>query len=398
MEEINKKNLFIEINDVNFIIVASEYDDQLNFKILEKKVINSIGIQNGKIIDIDKSSQALKKGINSVEEKINFVFRKAYLVLDQNDIECINICGFKKLNGNQIISEDITYILNDLKNKINDVEKDKSILHLFNTEFILDKKTIKNLPIGLYGNFYSHQLTFFLIKNNEIDNFQKLLNNCNLNLNKIILKNFTSGINLINNEKKDTFLKVIIKKESSQIIYFNNSAFNFFQNFQFGSNLIIKDVSKVCSLRLSNAEELLNDICFDNKNLSETYLDNKYFKNQEVRKISLGHVREVIAARVKEIVDLVINQNTNLQSTIPQNIPIFLFFEDKKIFSNLSELFKEFFTNKNNLNIKNVVNNADTDPIKISGELISRGWVREAIPVTQKKKSFISRIFSTFFD
>ena len=39
--------------------------------------------------------------------------------------------------------------------------KNKKILHIFNSKFILDKNQIENLPIGLFGNFYSHELTFF---------------------------------------------------------------------------------------------------------------------------------------------------------------------------------------------------------------------------------------------
>ena len=66
------------------------------------------------------------------------------MVLD-TDFDCINISGFKKLNGNQILPEDISYILNDLKLKIIESEKDKSIAHLFNTKFEIDKKTIDSL-------------------------------------------------------------------------------------------------------------------------------------------------------------------------------------------------------------------------------------------------------------
>ena len=59
------------------------------------------------------------------------------------------------------MKEDITYIINLLKSKIIEIEKDKSILHIFNTKSLLDKKEIKNLPIGLFGNLYSHELSLF---------------------------------------------------------------------------------------------------------------------------------------------------------------------------------------------------------------------------------------------
>ena len=48
--------------------------------------------------------------------------------------------GFKKLNGNQILSDDISYILNNLKSKIEETEKNKKIIHLFNTKYLLTTK------------------------------------------------------------------------------------------------------------------------------------------------------------------------------------------------------------------------------------------------------------------
>ena len=94
------------------------------------------------------------KTLSNIANEIN-------IIINQTDFDCVNVSGFKKLNGNQILSEDISYILNDVKSKLIKSEKHKTVIHLFNTKYLLDNKTIKNLPIGLYGEFYSHQLTFF---------------------------------------------------------------------------------------------------------------------------------------------------------------------------------------------------------------------------------------------
>ena len=45
----------------------------------------------------------------------NYIFSEVNVIINQSDFDCININGFKKLNGNQILSEDISYILNDVK-------------------------------------------------------------------------------------------------------------------------------------------------------------------------------------------------------------------------------------------------------------------------------------------
>ena len=160
MNKLKKKNLFIEINDENFIVAAGEYDDDLNFNIIEKEIILSSGCKNGKVIDLNLSIDSLKKIVKKIENKSKLFFSEANVIINHRDFECVNVSGFKKLNGNQILSEDISYILNDVKSKILEVENQKTIIHLFNTKFLLDNKPIKNLPIGLYGEFYSHQLTF----------------------------------------------------------------------------------------------------------------------------------------------------------------------------------------------------------------------------------------------
>ena len=83
------------------------------------------------------------------------------LILDNFNYSLINFAGYRKLNGSQLVKENITYILNSLKSKISVVEDDKKVLHIFNSKYFLDKKEVENLPIGLFGDFYTHELSFF---------------------------------------------------------------------------------------------------------------------------------------------------------------------------------------------------------------------------------------------
>ena len=396
MEKIEKKNLLKEINDQNFILAVGTYDDELNFKIIEKEITPSSGISNGKVVNLESSVDILKKIIKIIENKTNYIFDNANIIINQNDFDCINVTGFNKLNGNQILQEDISFILNNLKSKLTEIEKNKTIIHLFNTKYFLDFKAHKNLPIGLFGDFYSHQLTFFFIKKNELNNIFSLLNKCNLNTNKVIFKSFIEGIDVINNENKDTFFKVIIDKDSIKLIYFYNSAFCFFQNFNFGSDIILKDISKVCSLEISTVKKIIADSSFkiSDQNL---YVDKKYFDKNNFRKISLKHIIEISSARIEEITNIIFNKNKSLYELIDKEVSLYLDFEDK----NIPYKFHNFFENNLKKCKLNFLTEKDEDPfesIKIFGQLLSKGWAKEAIPVVNKKRSVISRIFSGLFD
>ena len=396
MNKLRKKNLYLEINDESLLAVVGEHDNELNFKITEHEFYSPSGFKNGKIINLANTVENIKKIVRKVENKSNLLFSEINLIINQTDFDCINISGFKKLNGNQILSDDISYILNDVKSKLLESEKDKTIIHLFNTKYLLDNKQIKNLPIGLYGDFYSHQLTFFLIKNNELKNFNTLFNKCNLDINKIILKSFSDGIKIINNYKKDTFVKLKISKNESTLLFFFESAFCFFQKFNFGSDIILSDISKVCSLDISIVRKIITESSFESldKNL---YVDKKYFDKNNYRKISLNHIIEISSARIEEITNIILNKNKNLNDFKDKNFTLFLDFDDKNISHYLKNIFEEYLK-KLKLNFLKDREEDPLESIKIFGQLLSKGWAKEAIPVVNKKRSLISRIFSGLFE
>ena len=144
------------------------------------------------------------------------------MVLITNNFNCflINLAGFKRLNGSQLSKDNVTHILNSLKSKIIESEDKKRILHIFNTKYFLDKKNVENLPIGLFGDFYSQELSFFLVDENDYMNLINIFNKCNLKVSKIISKNFLEGISLINkNSNLETFFKIEIFENESEIFF-----------------------------------------------------------------------------------------------------------------------------------------------------------------------------------
>ena len=102
--------LFIEINKSEFIFAVGDENEKNDFKLIYQNTIPIQGIQDYKIINFDLVYNAIKKNIYLIEEKLNFTFKEVIIILDNFNISFINLSGFKKLNGSQILKEDITYI------------------------------------------------------------------------------------------------------------------------------------------------------------------------------------------------------------------------------------------------------------------------------------------------
>ena len=398
--KIDKPFLFIEISDKKFIFLAVKYDESFNFKVLYSGSTESEGVLSGKIIDIEKSSRIIKDNLSIIEKKIGFIFKNATVISDQVDFSCINVSGFKKLGGSQILDEDISYILNNIKNLVLENEKDKSLVHLFNSNFVLDDVALQNPPIGLHGEFYNQHLTFFLLQKKDIKNIKSLLNNCHLNIERIISKPFLQGLKKMNNEKREkAFVMIDMKKNKSNISVFSNLSFIYFQKFNFGTDIIMRDISKVCSLNFESVKNIFSELKFDSikDEKNEKYLDKKYFQDSNFRKISLSHLEDIILARSDELVNLIYKKNINLKNLKNKIEFIYLSFEDYNISENLHKNFEKIFLKENNIKIEKMTQDEHLDSCLSSAELIGKGWEKEAIPIIQTKTSIISRIFSVFF-
>ena len=401
--ENNIPTLFVEINDTNYIFNDGILDENQNFQIKKTIVTPNKDIKKNKFLNLMNINLIIKNNIEIIENELNHVFKEVIIILDSFNYSCINISGSKKLNGSQILKDNISYILNNLKLVITENEKDKTILHIFNSKSVLDGTSTQNLPIGLFGDFYNHELSFFLINNNDLKNLKNIFNKNNLKVKKIILKDFIEGAELIKqNHGIETFFKIKINKDTININFFDNSSFRFSQNFNFGSNIILNDISKICSINHEMINKILSDEILENINSDSDLLEDKYFVGSNYRKIRKKLIIEIVEARIEEIVQIIFEKNVNIENLIKNNkVKIYLNIKDAIIVKNFKENFIKFFSKNQNFETSLF----DNDNLAKNSSLINTivnltiyGWKKEAIPVTQTKSSLITRIFKSLFD
>ena len=216
----NSPQLFIEISNLEIVFIVGKNNEKYEFELIYSNNIKVNDAREKEIFDFESIHNLVKENIYLIEQKLNFTFKEVTLIIDMPDNFLINFTGFKKLNGSQLTKQNVTFIINSLKSKIDEFENNKKIIHIFNSEYLLDKKKVGNLPIGLFGDFYSHELTFFLIDKNDFKNLENIFSRCNLRIKKLISKSFLNGIHLINgNLSLNTFFKVEINRKTSKLIF-----------------------------------------------------------------------------------------------------------------------------------------------------------------------------------
>ena len=391
-------SLFIEINNLNYIFLVGTNDENNNFKINYKLAIPLQGVEKDRIIDLEKAYNCLKENIYKIEQNLNLTFKEVTLILENFNPIFVNLSGFKNLNGSQILRENITYILNILKSSLIEEEKNKDVLHMFNSQFILDKKKIDNLPIGLFGDFYSHELSFTLINSNVLKNLKNIFDKCNLKIKKILLKSFVKGAYLSNNNlDTETFFQVEINPNTSKIFYFENNSLKFEQNFNFGFDIIIKDISKITSLKNDTVNNILCNTQFEDEILETSLVEKELFKNEIYRKIKKKLIYEIAKARIEEVVSIILFNNINFNHFKKTSKVLFFEFNSELKIDCIKNLYKTAFSQKDSLEIKFQEIFSIENTLKTANKISNFGWKKEVIPIAESKKSLIVRFFDAIF-
>ena len=394
----NLPKLFISIGNLEISFIVGQNNDQNSFELFEKLILPIDGISENWISDLDKITNFIKKNIFIIEQKVNYTFKEIILILDNFDISFLNLCGFKKLNGTQISKENITYILNLLKSYVDEFEENKKILHIFNSEYCLDKKKLDNLPIGLFGDFYSHELSFNLINKNDYKNLENIFEKCNLKIKKILLESFVRG-SLVNdaNPKIETFFYIQIEENNSKIFYVENNAIKYEQKFNYGSEIIVNDICKITSLEKNSVKNIISENKNIYKILDKDLLEEHYFSGQQFRKIKKNLISKIAEARIAELSEKFYLKNINLKNYLNGTDVIFLEVFDQQHYSCFSHAYKKNFSFNDKYEVRVVKKPEIEQIIDKADTIVQFGWKKEAIPIIKSKKSFLTRIFQEIF-
>ena len=391
--------LFIIINDEEIVFTVGNIDENGDYNLLEKLIVPSNGLNNNEISDLEKITNLFKKNIMQIEQKIRFTFKDLIIILDNFETSFTNLTGYKKLNGTQISKENITYILNSLKSVVEEFEENKKILHIFNSEYHLDKKKIYNLPIGLFGNFYSHSLSFNLLDKNDYKNLITTFDKSNLKIKKILLDSFVKGSFISNKFSEiDTFFHIQINKKNSKIFNIENDSLRYEQKFKFGTDIILNDISKITSFKFEIIKEIIEDNSNINNFTDTQFLEQKYFKDMQYRKIKKKLISDISEARIKEISEIIYRKNINVKNHSNKKKVVFIEIEDKKLLKCFNEIFIKYFS-ANDVIKARILDKPDfSEIITTANNIAQYGWIKEAIPVTKRPESLISRIFRAVFE
>mgnify|MGYP001808203549 FL=1 len=397
----------IELGNVNLKCLIFQINKNNSSEVLSTAITPSEGIHNDVVVNLTKASNAIRLSIGTAEKKAKISLKKINVVFEQPDFLCTKFSKHKKIDGSKIHRHDIEFLLKEAKKQLILNDKNQSIIHIFNHNYIVDGKIFMEEPIDVFADSLSHEMTFITVPKNNLKNINQVFIDCDIEIERLISHTFTLGVKLLNARELQlgsALINLGYKKISLGL--FKNLALVHSVTLPIGTDHITNDISKVCSLNLDETKIIRNNIDFsfkNNQNLfdQDDFLKNTYFIDSNFRKISKNLILNVTKARLDEILEILKKQlivpGFNLNSGIN-----FLLTGEGSNLLNLEKYCENFFRlSTKKISQNNIENDNDFEKNFASSlgalKIIKDGWETEAIPEIREKNiekiGFFAKIF-----
>ena len=365
------------------------------------------GIHNSIITNIKHAINSIRACLAEAEKKSNISLSKIHVLIDPIEIITTRLSKYKKISGSKIEKDDISFLLKEAKKQIELNDSRLSNIHIFNYKYVVDNKLFKNLPYDIYADRFSQENTFLSVPKNILKNISEVFNSCDIEIDKFISCSYALGVSCFNQDKIDYGCGIVdIGYEKTSLALFKNSSLIHTSSFPIGSNHITKDITRGCYLSENESEIIKKDISITNENndlINNKFLSDNYFSETKFRKISSHFVKDIISARLDEILNKVFKEINFLQTdSIRHNL----------IFTGGGSRLNDL-DNIANTRLSSSIINTNSDkfetPNQINREflacygamiILTKGFVSEAIAIPNKgpkdKNGFFTRIFDIF--
>lgn len=266
-------------------------------------------VKRGVVYNIEKTYQSVNNIIRKLESVLKTKISRAYVGLAGQSVRSYK-CVIKRnlLTQSYITNEAIDAMSQEsLEIPFNDYE----VLENFPQEFIVDSSVIAD-PVGVMGTNIEGEFLNVIAKNTLHANIETVFANVGISVAEELISPLQLATHVLTDaEKRSGCALVDLGADTTTLVVYKNNIVRYLVTLPLGGNNINKDLS---TLPIDEAETedvklKFGDACQELEDTDDT--ETQYYTTSDGRQIEVSLIKNVIEARMGEIIANVRNQIVN---------------------------------------------------------------------------------------
>ena len=267
-------------------------------------------VKRGVVLNIEKTHQSVNNIISKLEAVLKTKITRAYVGVGGQSMR-----SYKCLIKRNLLTQ--SYITNDVIDAIRQESyeipfNDYQVLENFPQEYVVDSNSIAD-PVGVMGTNVEGEFLDVIAKTNLRNNIDMVFNTAGISIVEGLISPIQLGNNVLTDaEKRSGCALVDLGADTTTLVVYKNNIVRYLVTIPLGSNNINKDLA---TLPIDDAETedvklKYGDACQD-FDTSDDNTETQYYTTSDGRQIDVATIKNVIEARMTEIIANVNEQIVN---------------------------------------------------------------------------------------
>ncbi|MFL0198546.1 cell division protein FtsA [Clostridium sp. WILCCON 0269] len=293
----------IDIGSSNICAAAGKVDKYGKVQILGITSSSCNGVKKGIVVDIDNTSESIKKCVSSLERMVDTKITEAYISLPGGISELVWNKGVVAVS-----SEDREIRQNDVKRvlkaaKIITIPNDKEVIGVVPEQYIIDGYDKIKDPIGMSGLRLEVDAQIILARSTIINNIFKSVNKTGIKVLGIVFQPIAISQAVLKEEEIQRGVALVdAGSESINIYIYEGGNLRSISTIDLGGSIITNDIAVCLKLPFSEAEKLkvkYGSVGADPGKKSLKIEVNADYNNKV--KVDYDILAQIIEARIEEL-------------------------------------------------------------------------------------------------
>jgi cell division protein FtsA len=310
--EMKKKIAAIDVGTTKVCTIMGTLDSSAGLRILGVGIAPSHGIEKALVADAGKAKESIRESIRKAEVMAGYRLESAYIGVTGRHISSMNNKGTIAISRpDQLIRQD------DLKRALKvalnvQVPPEQKILHVIPRSYILDGQEVKS-PVGMNGSQLELEAHIITASVASVQNLTKCIRSIGIRIDDLVLEPLASAEAVLTPEEKQAGVLIAdIGGGTTDIAVIKDGSIYHTSVLPVAGYQMTTDLTAGLGLSYELAEEM--------KKKYGTVLppaegeDPEKMINENGTNVSYRGLREILAARVEELIRLIVLE-------LPSNAP-----------------------------------------------------------------------------
>ena len=251
MSGVNQSEMLVglDIGTSKVVAVVAEITSEENIEIIGLGTQPSRGLRNGVVVDIESTTQAIKKSILEAESMAGCHISSCYVGISGSHIRGLNSEGVVPIRDGEVKYGDVDRVIETAQAMA--IPADQKLLHVLPRDYIIDKQD------GMAGARLEAKVHLVTCSENSSQNIHKCVTACGLDIEAFVLEQLASSYSVLTHDEKELGVCLIdIGCGTTDMAVFTEGSISFTDVISIAGDHVTNDIAEALRTPPSQAEDI----------------------------------------------------------------------------------------------------------------------------------------------